>query len=147
MINDDHNEIMYVTNHQFNSNCFSSLPSIQNRSHLSLKMVTSSTLVETVSINYEDFTEGFLTCGTCLCTYDAGQYPSLIDHSPHYPLETIRETMPLLSLSRLSLWISKGNDHLVLHCSIRSFLLMNSLHWSGSNPIFSLIHPLIQLNN
>ena len=30
----------------------------------------SSTLVETVSINYEDFSDSFLTCGTCLCTYD-----------------------------------------------------------------------------
>ena len=27
----------------------------------------SSTLVETVSIDYEDFNESFLTCGTCLC--------------------------------------------------------------------------------
>ena len=26
-----------------------------------------STLVETVSINYEDFNESFLTCSTCLC--------------------------------------------------------------------------------
>lgn len=34
-------------------------------------MITSSTLVETVSIDYEDFTEGFLTCPTCLCPYDA----------------------------------------------------------------------------
>lgn len=31
----------------------------------------SSTLVETVSINYDDFNDSFLTCGTCLCTYDA----------------------------------------------------------------------------
>jgi hypothetical protein len=30
-------------------------------------MSMSSTLVETVSINYEDFNESFLTCGTCLC--------------------------------------------------------------------------------
>ncbi|XP_070207509.1 tripartite motif-containing protein 2-like isoform X2 [Littorina saxatilis] len=30
----------------------------------------SSTLVETVSINYEDFNDSFLTCGTCLCMYD-----------------------------------------------------------------------------
>ena len=29
----------------------------------------SSTLVETVSIDYEDFNESFLTCGTCLCKY------------------------------------------------------------------------------
>ena len=30
-------------------------------------MTMSSTLVETVSIDYEDFNESFLTCGTCLC--------------------------------------------------------------------------------
>lgn len=42
-------------------------------------MITSSTLVETVSINYEDFTEGFLTCGTCLNTYDNFQHaPKLL---------------------------------------------------------------------
>jgi len=33
----------------------------------------SSTLVETVSINYEDFSDSFLTCGTCLCVYDGGE--------------------------------------------------------------------------
>lgn len=45
--------------------------------------MTASTLVETVSINYEDFTEGFLTCSTCLCTYDAGEhYPKLL-HCSH----------------------------------------------------------------
>ncbi|XP_061162723.1 tripartite motif-containing protein 3-like [Saccostrea echinata] len=36
----------------------------------------SQTLVETVSINYEDFNDSFLTCGTCLCIYDA------VEHSP-----------------------------------------------------------------
>ncbi len=30
----------------------------------------ASTLVETVSINYEDFNDSFLTCGTCLCMYN-----------------------------------------------------------------------------
>ncbi|KHN86459.1 Tripartite motif-containing protein 2 [Toxocara canis] len=30
----------------------------------------ASTLVETVNINLEDFSESFLTCATCLCTYD-----------------------------------------------------------------------------
>ena len=30
----------------------------------------SSTLVETVSINYDDFSDSFLTCGTCLCIYN-----------------------------------------------------------------------------
>ncbi|CAN8015053.1 unnamed protein product [Ixodes persulcatus] len=35
--------------------------------------MTASTLVETVSLNYEDFSESFLTCSTCLCTYDGGE--------------------------------------------------------------------------
>lgn len=53
------------------------------RSQLGRKMLTSSTLVETVNINYEDFTEGFLTCSTCLCTYDGGEhYPKLL-HCSH----------------------------------------------------------------
>merc|ERR1719454_1424475 len=39
----------------------------------------SSTLVETVSINYEDFNESFLTCATCLCMFDGGQHtPKLL---------------------------------------------------------------------
>lgn len=39
----------------------------------------SSTLVETVSINYEDFNDSFLTCGTCLCIYDGEQHtPKLL---------------------------------------------------------------------
>ncbi|KAK3103348.1 hypothetical protein FSP39_018650 [Pinctada imbricata] len=39
----------------------------------------SSTLVETVSINYEDFNDSFLTCGTCLCVYDSGEHtPKLL---------------------------------------------------------------------
>ncbi|KAI7687095.1 Tripartite motif-containing protein 2 [Sarcoptes scabiei] len=43
------------------------------------QLMTTSTLVETVSINYDDFTEGFLTCGTCLYTYDAEEHtPKLL---------------------------------------------------------------------
>jgi len=38
-------------------------------------MNLSSTLVETVSIDYEDFNESFLTCATCLCTYDQSEHP------------------------------------------------------------------------
>jgi tripartite motif-containing protein 2/3 len=39
----------------------------------------SSTLIETVSINYEDFTDSFLTCGTCLLPYDASEHaPKLL---------------------------------------------------------------------
>ncbi|XP_071746315.1 E3 ubiquitin-protein ligase TRIM71 isoform X2 [Lepeophtheirus salmonis] len=40
---------------------------------------SSSTLVETVSIDYEDFNESFLTCGTCLCMYDGSEHtPKLL---------------------------------------------------------------------
>ena len=31
----------------------------------------TSTLIETVSLNYEDFNDSFLTCGTCLSIFDA----------------------------------------------------------------------------
>lgn len=42
----------------------------------------NSTLVETVSINYEDFNESFLTCGTCLCMYDGNEHtPKLLQCS------------------------------------------------------------------
>lgn len=45
-------------------------------------MNSSSTLVATVSINYEDFTEGFLTCGTCLYAYDQAEHtPKLLSCS------------------------------------------------------------------
>ena len=37
------------------------------------RMSSLSTLVETVSINYEDFSDSFLTCSTCLYTYDSGE--------------------------------------------------------------------------
>ena len=36
-------------------------------------LTLSSTLVETVSIDYEDFNESFLTCSTCLCKYIRSQ--------------------------------------------------------------------------
>lgn len=39
--------------------------------------VMTSTLVETVSINCEDFSESFLTCSTCLCTSRSRIYCSL----------------------------------------------------------------------
>ncbi|XP_037074978.1 tripartite motif-containing protein 2-like isoform X2 [Pollicipes pollicipes] len=50
----------------------------------------SSTLVETVSINYEDFNESFLTCGTCLCTYDGAEHtPKLMPCSHTVCLECL----------------------------------------------------------
>ncbi|XP_013773514.1 tripartite motif-containing protein 2-like isoform X1 [Limulus polyphemus] len=52
------------------------------QSQLGRKMMTPSTLVETVSINYEDFSEHFLTCSTCLCTYDSQEHiPKLLSCS------------------------------------------------------------------
>ena len=43
----------------------------------------SSTLVETVSLNYEDFNDSFLTCGTCLCVYDSQAHIPKILHCSH----------------------------------------------------------------
>jgi len=50
----------------------------------------SSTLVETVSINYEDFNESFLTCSTCLCMYNSQeQTPKLLPCSHTVCLECL----------------------------------------------------------
>ncbi|VDO06556.1 unnamed protein product [Haemonchus placei] len=38
--------------------------------------MNTSTLVETVNINLEDFSETFLTCSTCLYTYDQVRFKS-----------------------------------------------------------------------
>nr|CAD7424990.1 unnamed protein product [Timema monikensis] len=56
------------------------LASRKRGTRLGERMVSmSSTLVETVSINYEDFNESFLTCGTCLCMYDGSEHtPKLL---------------------------------------------------------------------
>ncbi|CAH1977055.1 unnamed protein product [Acanthoscelides obtectus] len=53
------------------------------QTRLGERMVSmNSTLVETVSINYEDFNESFLTCGTCLCMYDGQEHtPKLLQCS------------------------------------------------------------------
>ncbi|KAF2354827.1 Zinc finger RING-type [Trinorchestia longiramus] len=52
---------------------------INNSDTPSSSAVMASTLVETVSINYEDFSEYFLTCGTCLCSYDGAEHtPKLL---------------------------------------------------------------------
>lgn len=46
---------------------------------MNFEAMMSSTLVETVSINYEDFNDSFLTCGTCLCVYDSNEHhPKLL---------------------------------------------------------------------
>ena len=53
-------------------------------------LTLSSTLVETVSIDYEDFNESFLTCGTCLNTFDSSlQTPKLLPCSHTICLECL----------------------------------------------------------
>ncbi|XP_030755457.1 tripartite motif-containing protein 2-like isoform X3 [Sitophilus oryzae] len=53
------------------------------QSRLGERMISmNSTLVEMVNINYEDFNESFLTCGTCLCMYDGSEHtPKLLQCS------------------------------------------------------------------
>lgn len=70
----------------------------------------TSTLVETVSINYEDFNESFLTCGTCLCTYDGGE------HTPK--LLCCSHTVCLQCLSRIA--ASSANTQSTLSGSVVS---------------------------
>ena len=59
-------------------------------------MNLASTLVETVSIDYEDFNESFLTCGTCLCTFDNKQQtPKLLPCSHTICLECLTRLLLL----------------------------------------------------
>lgn len=42
----------------------------------------ASNVVETISLNYEDFNDSFLTCATCLCRYDNTEHiPKLLSCS------------------------------------------------------------------
>jgi len=53
-------------------------------------LTLSSTLVETVSIDYEDFNESFLTCSTCLCMFDGQEHiPKLLPCSHTICLECL----------------------------------------------------------
>lgn len=72
--------------------------------------MTSSTLVETVSINYEDFTEGFLTCGTCLYTYDDNE------HSPKFL--PCSHTLCRICLERIASVASNRDPAGTLRCPI-----------------------------
>ena len=67
----------------------------------------SSTLVETVSINYEDFNESFLTCGTCLCMYDG------VEHNPK--LLPCSHTVCISCLGRI---IDASRDSTQFRCPI-----------------------------
>ncbi|XP_047481478.1 tripartite motif-containing protein 2-like isoform X1 [Penaeus chinensis] len=63
-------------------------PAFQLHRGVGREEVMSSTLVETVSINYEDFNESFLTCGTCLFklwtgSFDGGEHTPKLLHCSH----------------------------------------------------------------
>ncbi|XP_065155835.1 tripartite motif-containing protein 2-like isoform X4 [Atheta coriaria] len=73
----------------------------------------NSTLVETVSINYEDFNESFLTCGTCLY----GLWTDTYDGSEHTPkLLQCSHTVCLHCLTRIA--ASQTRDTGTFRCPI-----------------------------
>jgi len=73
----------------------------------------TSTLVETVSINYEDFNESFLTCGTCLCSYNGQENtPKLLQCSHTVCLQCLTKiaaaAIPTPTLSSYTSTLSSG---------------------------------------
>ncbi|XP_049778139.1 tripartite motif-containing protein 2-like isoform X1 [Schistocerca cancellata] len=107
---------------------------IQTR--LGERMVSmSSTLVETVSINYEDFNESFLTCGTCLCMYDGGEHtPKLLPCS---------HTVCLHCLSRIA--ASQTRDTGAFRCPICRELIAIPRGGVSALPPSFLVNQLLDL--
>ena len=84
-------------------------------------MNLSSTLVETVSIDYEDFNESFLTCGTCLCTFDgAKQTPKLLPCSHTICLECLTRYCTALHCTALHCTTMQFTAlyNMALHCIV-----------------------------
>ncbi|XP_069683721.1 tripartite motif-containing protein 3-like isoform X1 [Periplaneta americana] len=107
---------------------------IQTR--LGERMVSmSSTLVETVSINYEDFNESFLTCGTCLCMYDGSEHtPKLLPCS---------HTVCLHCLSRIA--ASQTRDTGSFRCPICRELITIPRGGVSALPPSFLVNQLLDL--
>lgn len=78
----------------------------------SMMVSINPTLVETVSINYEDFSESFLTCGTCLCMYLSTFIVSAYLHFPRVSCSTFIVRFILIG-------VYNGVDHIpkLLPCS------------------------------
>ncbi|XP_071439377.1 tripartite motif-containing protein 2-like [Hetaerina americana] len=98
-------------------------------------MSMNSTLVETVSINYEDFNESFLTCGTCLCMYDGGEHtPKLLQCS---------HTVCLHCLSRIA--ASQTRDTGAFRCPICRELIPIPRGGVNALPPSFLVNQLLDL--
>ncbi|XP_046405541.1 tripartite motif-containing protein 2-like [Ischnura elegans] len=98
-------------------------------------MSMNSTLVETVSINYEDFNESFLTCGTCLCMYDGGEHtPKLLQCS---------HTVCLHCLSRIA--ASQTRDTGAFRCPICRELIPIPRGGVSALPPSFLVNQLLDL--
>jgi len=68
--------------------------------HLSDVSRLSSTIVETVSLDVDDFSESFLTCGTCLQVFDAASHtPKLLPCSHTICLDCARNISEIASSS------------------------------------------------
>ncbi|XP_066253109.1 tripartite motif-containing protein 3-like isoform X2 [Euwallacea similis] len=100
----------------------------------------NSTLVETVSINYEDFNESFLTCGTCLYSVWSGMY----DGNEHTPkLLQCSHTVCLHCLTRIA--ASQTRDTGSFRCPICRELITIPRGGVSALPPSFLVNQLLDL--
>ncbi|XP_060527863.1 tripartite motif-containing protein 3-like isoform X2 [Cylas formicarius] len=100
----------------------------------------NSTLVETVSINYEDFNESFLTCGTCLYGIWTGMY----DGNEHTPkLLQCSHTVCLHCLTRIA--ASQTRDTGSFRCPICRELINIPRGGVSALPPSFLVNQLLDL--
>ncbi|CAH0554867.1 unnamed protein product [Brassicogethes aeneus] len=112
---------------------------IQTR--LGERMVSmNSTLVETVSINYEDFNESFLTCGTCLYSVWSGMYDGQ-EHTPK--LLQCSHTVCLHCLTRIA--ASQTRDTGSFRCPICRELITIPRGGVSALPPSFLVNQLLDL--
>lgn len=96
----------------------------------------ASTFIETVNINLEDFSETFLTCATCLCTYDQEQKKAkLLSCSHTVCLEC------LLHMEQLPQVIETG----VVRCPLCREMITIPSGGSNAFPSSFLINQLLDL--
>ncbi|XP_023013976.2 tripartite motif-containing protein 2 isoform X2 [Leptinotarsa decemlineata] len=100
----------------------------------------NSTLVETVSINYEDFNESFLTCGTCLYRIWNGMYDGQ-EHTPK--LLQCSHTVCLHCLTRIA--ASQTRDTGSFRCPICRELINIPRGGVSALPPSFLVNQLLDL--